>query len=208
MLASINSAQRPSCSYDKAFGLRLLCPPHCINPMVQPFFSRSFTNLSAMRDSRKLLTVLFTIFYTFDFTGIADIPCRRSPIDMSFNRVILSSAFVGSSVFATTTEFFRFFVSPPVFSVCSNAHLLKSLQPLFDETNTQVGASNHQHSLFGQSPPFFLGRSMSAGLPFLRDFSCRCPSFHGIPSWRSGRSQTLTFSFGSSSLPWIVFHLT
>ena len=41
-----------------------------------------------------------------------------------------------------------------------------------------------------------------------RTFACRGPSFQEVPSWRAGRSRTLTFSCGFSLALWIVFHST
>ena len=61
MLASSDrAAQLPSCSSDRAFGLRLFYSLCCFIPKVGP--SRSFALLSAIRDSQKLLTIIIPCF--------------------------------------------------------------------------------------------------------------------------------------------------
>ena len=68
------------------------------------------------------------------FTGKIDTPRRKSlSFALNFTGVISSLAWVTTNVLATATELFRFFCSPPAFSVCLYAHLFPSLQVLFDE---------------------------------------------------------------------------
>ena len=134
----------------RAFGLRPLCPPGCIIPMVGRFFSRYFTKRFAARDSRNLLAIFFPFFQKMYFIGIANTHCveglpslwtlanrlflfRRDPMD-AYHRIVSFLCSV-SSLFA-----------------CSNAHLLPSVQfPLWWK-DTQVHAANHKHSLKDSHP--------------------------------------------------------
>ena len=102
-------------------------------------FLSLFHNRSATQDSRNVLII----------TGIAEIPCRRSPFAMNCSEVIVFSASVLSIVLATSTELFRFFGSLPTFSLCLNTHTLthNCASSFSCEENTKVDASNHKHSL-------------------------------------------------------------
>ena len=60
--SSIDSAQLPSCLYDRGFGLRPLCQHFlCNSPRFGPFFSRFLTNRCATRDSRNLETTFLPV---------------------------------------------------------------------------------------------------------------------------------------------------
>ena len=102
--ASMDSAQLPSCSYDRAFEFRPLCSPCCLIPKVGPFFSRSFTNRSPTPASRDFWASFSPMFCEIDFAEIADTPCRKSPFAMNVCEVMSSSAWVCSNVLANTTE--------------------------------------------------------------------------------------------------------
>ena len=60
-----------------------------------------------------------------------------------------------------------------------------------------MDAINHKHSLLDNH--YFRRRSMSAGLPFLKNFR---------RGERAVRSRNLSFSFASSLVQWVVFHST
>ena len=81
-----------------------------------------------------------------DFAGIADTPCRRPLFAPNFSEVTSLPAWVGSKVLATTTELLCFFGSPPLFSVCLNAHS-QVCNHHFDHRSTQVEAHVHKHFL-------------------------------------------------------------
>ena len=90
-------------------------------------------------------------------------------------------------------------------SVYLNAHS-QVWNFLFDERITQVDVSNDKHSLleshFLEGAARWLVFLSPRTLPFRGSFSQR------IPSWRAGRSRTLSFSFGITLLLKIVFHST
>ena len=93
---------------------------------------------------------------------------QGSLIALNFSEVIFSSAWVISGILATATEFFRFFGSPPAFSVCWKAHQQTNLQlPFFDEKGTHVDAHNHRHFLLTLAP--FLKGQHVGWTPFLKD---------------------------------------
>ena len=114
---SCESAQLPSCSHDRDFGLRPLSPLCCTTQCVA-FFSRS----CATRSCRNCCTTVFSTCCKMNFVGVAETPRRESPLALIFSEVIASAAWAISNVLATATELFRFFGSPPAFPVCLNAH--------------------------------------------------------------------------------------
>ena len=81
---------------NSAFGLRLLCPPFCLLPIVGPFFSRSFTIRFTTRDRRNLLTISSQFSVKLILRKISDTPCRRSPFAMNCSEVILPFAWAVS----------------------------------------------------------------------------------------------------------------
>ena len=90
--------------------------------------------------------------------------------------------------------------------VCLNAHIFPSLQ-------FPCGCKEHSGGCH-QSPAFPSGHSSFKEAKHVGKFSVPerlfpvGVSFQGVPSWKVGRSRTPTFSFGCSSLLWIVFHST
>ena len=126
MFASVNSAQLPTCSHDRAFGLRPCSPLYCTLPKVGPFFSRFFTNRFATRASRNFLARIFPIFCKMDLAGIPDTPCRKYCSVLNFSDVFFLLCL---GVMQCSGDCHRI-GSPPALSGCLNAHLFPSLQRL------------------------------------------------------------------------------
>ena len=108
---SINFAQLPSCSYDRACGLRPFST-FLKNTQRVPFFSRSVAKRSSTRDNRNFFTASLPMFSNLDSTGIDDTPCRGSPFALNVGEVISCLLrMITTNVLATATEFFCFFGS-------------------------------------------------------------------------------------------------
>ena len=74
------------------------------------------------------------------------------------------------------------------------------------ESNTQVHASNHRHSLLDNL--FLLGEARRLVFLSSKALFCRGSFFQGLPPWRAGRSRTLSLSLGFTSFLGVVFHST
>ena len=112
-----------------------------------------------------------------DFAGIADTPCRRPLFAPNFSEVTSLPAWVGSKVLATTTELLCFFGSPPLFSICLNAHSDPSLQPSFWSQKHSSGGPCSQAFPSGHSLPLEAKNAVATPLPFPLDsrlFSGSC----------------------------------
>ena len=132
MFTPWNSAQLPSCSYDRAFGHRQSCSK------VEKFSKSDPSSLvlsqfSATRQS-EMLGDFHPHFSHIDVTGIADIPYRASPLAMNFSEVMLSSAWVRSRFvdYHKVTQCLRFATS--IFRMLERTLTLQIADPALKET--------------------------------------------------------------------------
>ena len=128
MFPSIDSAQLPSCSCDRAVGLQPRSPPCCTTPRVCPFFQRAFTERSATRDCRNWLTICSHIFVP-TMISLESLILRAG---VSSRSGLLRSDFLLCwCVIQRFVDYHRistFLLLIPAFSACLNAHILPSVQ--------------------------------------------------------------------------------
>ena len=85
MFAAMTLAQLPSCSYDRAFGLRPLLFTLLYNSQGATFLLELLNRTSSTRENLNFPEIFFLMLCEIDVAGIADPPCRRCPFAMDFS---------------------------------------------------------------------------------------------------------------------------
>ena len=148
----------PSCSYDRAFTLRPLCPTCCIIHSVT-FLLALFYKTCCDASPSELLDTILPMFVKLTSQEWLRLRAQGLPSPSDFTICFGCDAMF----WRPPQHYFVALVHSQPFSVCLNAHLFSSLQ-FPEERNTQADANNQRRSIVNNHP---FGKAKHVGSVFL-----------------------------------------